>query len=168
MERLWEPEDHGVFCETLSASNVRSYTRKVSQAWCLSMSRTRTTIETPEWSGESWEGFDPTQELQTTKEYREWGIVFSRDECTDWWSHIKWSSLKAHPMSDIIVTEQVILRNVCMRVSHNEWKKEIWIWKRAKRRLWEGLEEGKARGKWCELYIISKKRVLAGCDGTCL
>lgn len=33
VERFQKPEDHGVYCETLSLSNVRNYTYKVSPTW---------------------------------------------------------------------------------------------------------------------------------------
>lgn len=92
-----------------------------------------------------------------------WDIVFSRKEHTNWFSNTKWSGLKTTIQ---VALYRLIKFYLGMNIYTHAYtwtikdKKKLWIWKRARKVICEGLEERKGKEKWCKYNLENKRKCI--------
>lgn len=139
--------DSGSLPDTVSPTNVRSYTVKSRQHHRPNVTRTRTTpIDMPAWTGKSMV-LNPTQGTEGNWTLR-MGDSLAQRRAHSRLSNPKWSALETCMPVTLYRLSRVYSH-------HSEWGKRPQFRKRARRRRWEGSEEGKGQGK--DKIIITSK-----------
>lgn len=159
-KRLQGPKDPGVCCEIVSLRKGRSCTPiKSHQPACPNVSWTRTTLmDMVMWTRKLPQRHNPTQ--RTISNCGKLGVgemVLSREEHTNWLSSAKWSALKTYIVTLYELSRMYLGTNTytytytcTLTIS----EKKRWIWRRAGRSIWEGLEAGKSKPELIKIYYL--------------